>query len=518
MGEAAPPDATAGIREAITRAERWLSQAAIFFAFLVLGSWLLIAFARIDDTYGTLGPWTGLASSAAHGTLYPPLFDGDAFGGTRYMPLQFLLYAGMSTLTGEFFVSGKIVVAIVAAALLALVYVGLRSIGCRRPEALAFTCVVLTAGPVLSASLSIAGDSVAVVMQLAAAITITRRHNHRAVILAGGLCGLAFLAKLSAVWAPIAIAIWLFKGARRTLPTFFASYAATAGFGILAVYLASDGRVFNNLALVSSGGYRSFHDLAFAVPRVFVTLLSEHAQSTWLLIPLAAAGLVISAAQRRLSLYQIATLVAVLVTYVELTDEGAAWNHLIDVSVLLPIAAAEVVVRTSAAELDRRIASCLLLTAATVAMAAGALFQFRPHLSGSIRGVRLGVADPQFPRSPLKGLVGPRDTFLSEDASIAVARGQKPVVLDPYMLLRILKQHPRWKRTLVRRIDAREFNKVLLLFKLDPQAAAFTRLDFGRAIASAVDRNYRLEATTSGGNKYWIYVPRTPASRSPTWR
>jgi hypothetical protein len=149
---------------------------------------------------------------------------------------------------------------------------------------------------------------------------------------------------------------------------------------------------------------------------------------------------------------------------------------------------------------------------------AGCLFQFRPHLAGSIRGVRLGVADPQFPRSPLKGLVGPRDTFLSEDASIAVARGQRPVVLDPYMLLRILKQHPRWRRTLVRRIDARGFDKVVLLFKLDPSAAAFTRLDFGRAIASAVDRNYRLEATTSGGNKYWIYVPRAPASRSATWR
>jgi hypothetical protein len=106
---------------------------------LVLGSWLLIAFARVDDSYGTVGPWSGLASYTAHGTLYTPLFDGQSFGGTRYMPLQFLLYAGMSKITGEFFVSAKIVVAIAAAALLALVYFGLRSIGCRRPEALAVT-------------------------------------------------------------------------------------------------------------------------------------------------------------------------------------------------------------------------------------------------------------------------------------------------------------------------------------------------------------------------------------------
>lgn len=508
-----PPNETVGIGAAIARAERWLGLAAIFFAVLVLGSWLLIAFARVDDTFGTVGPWSGLASYAAHGTLYPPLFDGENFGGTRYMPLQFLLYAGMSNITGEFFVSAKIVAAIVAAALLALVYLGLRSIGCRRPEALAVTGVVLAAGPVLEASLANAGDSVAVVMQLAAVITITRRYDSRAVTLAGGLCGLAFLAKLSAIWAPVAIAIWLFKAVRRMLPTFLASYAATAGFGLLAIYLASDGRVFDNLSLVSTGGFRSFHDLTIGIPRVFVTLLNEHAQSTWLLIPLAAVGLVIAAAQRRVSLYQSATVVAVLVTFVVLTDEGAAWNHLIDVSVLLPIAAAEVVVRTSAVEVARRIASSLLLTAAVVGMAAGYLFQLRPQLSGSIHGLRPGVADPRFPRSPLKGIVGARDTFLSQDASIAVARGQRPVVLDSYMVLRILKQHPRWQRTLVRRIDAREFDKVVLLFKLDPSAAGFTRLDFGRAVASAIDRNYRLEATTSGGNRYWIYVPRLRRAR-----
>src|SRR5438034_11118599 len=151
------PTRPAGIGAAITRAERWVCLAAIFFAVLVLGSWLLIAFARVDDTYGTVGPWTGLASYTVHGTLYPPLFDGESFGGTRYMPLQFLLYAGTSKLTGEFFVSGKIVAAIVATALLALVYFGLRNIGCRRPEAFALTGAVLAAGPVLLASLVIAG-------------------------------------------------------------------------------------------------------------------------------------------------------------------------------------------------------------------------------------------------------------------------------------------------------------------------------------------------------------------------
>jgi hypothetical protein len=56
-------------------------------------AWLLVVLARVDDSFGTIGPWTGLAFYTAKDVLCPPLVDGEHFGGTRYMPLQFLLYA-----------------------------------------------------------------------------------------------------------------------------------------------------------------------------------------------------------------------------------------------------------------------------------------------------------------------------------------------------------------------------------------------------------------------------------------
>jgi hypothetical protein len=103
---------------------------------LVLASWLLIVVARIDDSFGTVGPWTGLSLYASNGVYYPRLFDGQHFGGTRYMPLQFLLYAAASKVTGEQFVSAKIVVALIAACVLVVVYATLRRLGCSRLVAL----------------------------------------------------------------------------------------------------------------------------------------------------------------------------------------------------------------------------------------------------------------------------------------------------------------------------------------------------------------------------------------------
>jgi hypothetical protein len=71
---------------------------------VVLASWAVIAIAHVDDDYHVSwvsGSWIALARYVNAGVVYPPLHDGDAFGGTRYMPLQFFAHAGLARLTGE---------------------------------------------------------------------------------------------------------------------------------------------------------------------------------------------------------------------------------------------------------------------------------------------------------------------------------------------------------------------------------------------------------------------------------
>jgi hypothetical protein len=48
-----------------------------------------------NDTYNVSdvsAAWLTLTHDVEHGVLYPPLYDGHAFGETRYMPAQILAY------------------------------------------------------------------------------------------------------------------------------------------------------------------------------------------------------------------------------------------------------------------------------------------------------------------------------------------------------------------------------------------------------------------------------------------
>jgi len=476
----------------------------VILACLVLGSWILVTVARIDDSFGTVGPWTGLSLYAANGDYYPPLFDAQHFGGTRYMPLQFMLYAAVSKVTGEYLFSAKIVVALIGAGLLVAIYASVRCLGCRPLVALAVTGAALATGPVLLATTAVGGDSLALLLQLTAVVVVARNLSHRSTSLAGVLCALAFLSKLSAIWGPVAVAASLAARRRASLPIFVASYAATIIVGVVTVLLASDGRLLDNLSLASTDGRPSLHALAIDTPRKFVTMMTENAGGVWLLTPLVVLAFLM-ALERTLTIYQVSALAAVVLTVAILTDEGAQWNHLVDVTVLLAIVAGELDVSLSSKEVGSRLVHSVLLAALSIGMATGYLIHIGPHLGGSVRGIQLGVADPRFPTPPLNGYVTDDDVILSEDASISVARRQQPVVLDPFMLLRILDDEREWQRSLVRRVNAHEFDKVLLIRPLVPKGTWYSNVHFGRPVALAIERNYRLDAQVNG---YWIYVPR----------
>jgi len=65
-------------------------------AAVVLGSYAVLAVVHSGDRYqlnGTSGVYAGLAMNLNHGICYPELYDGARYGGTRYMPLQFVLHA-----------------------------------------------------------------------------------------------------------------------------------------------------------------------------------------------------------------------------------------------------------------------------------------------------------------------------------------------------------------------------------------------------------------------------------------
>src|SRR5919109_1478572 len=48
------------------------------------------------------GVWMALAQHLNTQGLYPELYDGHAYGGSRYMPLPIVLHAALARVTGEY--------------------------------------------------------------------------------------------------------------------------------------------------------------------------------------------------------------------------------------------------------------------------------------------------------------------------------------------------------------------------------------------------------------------------------
>jgi len=104
---------------------------------------------------------------------------------------------------------------------------------------------------------------------------------------------------------------------------------------------------------------------------------------------------------------------------------------------------------------------------------------------------------------PLEGPITPHDTIRSEDPYVPLALGQVPVVLDAFMLLRIGKSHPDAIQALIERIDAREFNFVILRAPIE-ETWWWATVHLGSDVVQAIDRSYDFSGAAEG---YYVYTP-----------
>ncbi len=144
-------------------------------ATLVLTSYALVAFVHRSDRFQVnfiSGIYTTLAARLNDGMLYPDLYDGEHFGGTRYMPLPFVLQAGLARLTTDYLIAGKLLAYSLTGILCIELFLILRRIGCGRCAALALIGLVLTSAAGFLAGTTIRGDLLPVV---SLAITSTSR-------------------------------------------------------------------------------------------------------------------------------------------------------------------------------------------------------------------------------------------------------------------------------------------------------------------------------------------------------
>jgi hypothetical protein len=483
-------------------ARRWLDLALASVAAVAIAGWLFLGISHVDDRYGVLhvqGAWMALAQYADEGVLYPPLYDGERYGGTRWMPLPIVINAGAAKLTGEYLVSGKVVGIVSTAVLLVLVFLVLRRSCVRLPIAAALTATIVATKPGLVAGTTIGGDVTPVVLQLGAMMVATSRRR-RALAVAGALAALALASKTTGVWALLAIATWLALDRRwRDLALFGGTFAVSTAvlFGI--VQAASDGRFIENIAILTLAGVGGGVG-PIRAPNQLLYRMYRYAFAVWLLMPFAVAGVLSRVGWRRLGPYHLALIWALLLLLVTYTDVGADFNQLLDVTALTVIVVGMHSRRVATTRIATEPAALALTVAIVWGAGTGIVLTQVPDIRATLEHKQIG-----YPVDPLRSLVGTGDQILSEDPYVPLSLGRDPVVLDPFMLLRLDRIDPAAVTDLVRRIEQKQFDYLVMITSLDPRNDLWwEQYHFGLRVVAAMRRAYVFEGRFDG---YYVYRP-----------
>lgn len=476
----------------------------------ILAGWLALAWAHTADDYRVShlqGVWMAVAEAARAGRLYPPIFDGEHYAGTRYMPLPILLNALAAGGFDDPLVGGKVLAALLMAMLLALVVVALRRAACPWPISAALAATVVATDAGLQAGTTIGGDLLPVVLQTGALAIVAHGCGRRHLLAAGMLAGLAAASKLTGVWGFLAIATWLLLARQwRPAAVFSGASAATAAVILGVVQLVSRGGFSEHLLAFSFAGVQSAGSWARGPNQLLYNLL-DHASAAVVLLPLAALGALLPGESRRVSLFHLALAYVLLLLMVVYADVGSGFNQLLELIVVAALAVGELVGRVIVTE-DARTASVLLRAVVLAVLWAGGVdlvrtvgFDVRRTVPAVIEG-----RSPARPALSVAEMVQPQEEVLAEDPSVYVALRRQPVVMDPFMLRRLEQLHPQWVDPLISRIEARRFDLVVLAVSLDDRNLDYWWRDFhfGARVADALRGAYRADGTRG---RFFLYRP-----------
>ena len=479
-------------------------------ALAILAGWLILAAVHVRDDYRVShvqGVWIAAAEAARGGGLYPPLFDGEHYSGTRYMPLPILLNAFGSATTGDPIIGGKMIAATLMAVLLATIVLVLRRASCPLPLSFALAAVVVATDTGLQAGTTIGGDLLPVVLQTVALALAARGHNWRQFALAGAMAGLAFASKLTGVWGAFAVITWLvMKQQWRPAAIVAMATVATAAVTLGVIQLFTNGGLSEHLLAFAFAGVLGGATLLRGPNQLLFNLLG-HATGAVVLFPLALISALLAGGWRHLSVFHVALIYALLVLMVVYADLGAGFNQLLDVVVLVVLVIGEWVGRVTT-RVDVPAASVLALVVSVSVVWAAGLDLVRTvgfDVRGAVAVARNGAA--QRAALAVSRMVGSGNEVLAEDPSIYVPLHRQPVVMDPFMLRRLDRQHPEWVDPLLRRISERRFALVVLVVPLEDRTLDYWWNDFqfGPRVAAALRQSYRPDGTSG---RYFLYRPR----------
>ncbi|MCZ6836771.1 MAG: hypothetical protein O7G85_13430, partial [Planctomycetota bacterium] len=491
-----------------------LALCVIVGGFLAIGVLVLLAWTHIGDRYqvdARDGTFLAMARAVDQGMMYPRLYDPEtqSFGGARIMPVRLMLNAFASRVTGEYLSAAKYVSAASMFLLVFLMGLVMGRLKCSTVAAIGAIGAALMTQPMLIGATSVQMAALPTALQLMAIMLFVNRKGdsvkvvRRNLFFASLACTAAIFCRMDALWGSITIMLWLTVRQPRELWIFLGYQIGMVLVAGAFFHLITDGRfvdVMFRQSLTETGDVGA----VWRVPLLLFMLLSDHAPATWVLLPLASFGLILRTMNNRFHIVHVALVCSVVILLVTLAKSGTSPHSMIDVIVLGAICAADLwrTVQNGDKRMDAAQAAMSVMFLWSIL--GGLFMHVRGDALASLNTVLFDERNPDLDRRPLVGWLTSEQIFLSEDPYLDVELDLNPVVYDAKALKRLGDQQPGLVETLVRRLENREFEIVVLLRELAEEKSWYAKVHFGPKVSEAIRRNYVYRGKY---DSYHLYVP-----------
>jgi len=442
------------------------------------------------------GVWVTQAQDLSDGVFYRPLVSAQGYGGTRMMPLHFVLHAAMMRLGVGVITAGYLISLASAIGLTAGMYALLRRLGAG--HFFAGACSVFWLGTLSGqfAVTTIRGDILPAAMNVWGLVFClpSRKEGDSSikVLYAAAFFALAFVAKLMTLFGFAgAFAALLLQGRKRQAFGLMAATGIEVVFLLALIYVASEGRWLDCMLACATGG----GDARGFIHGLLQLLRQGRDQDLFALMMWVTAVAAVFSLKREdfTGVVPLTFLATGAVTATVFGSPGVSFNHLLDLNV---IALALVAGQIARSRLQGLFAIALL----SVLAAMGSVFSM----------ARLARTDSTPKHAELLQVVhiidGTGKPVLSENALVPFFRGERAYMMDPFMFRVLCLGDPSVRLEFLRKLDNRDFAGVVLQY--DPRTedgrSVYGKAHFCEGFAEKVIEKYP-EAVKVGG--FFVFLP-----------
>jgi hypothetical protein len=405
----------------------------------------------------TSGVWAAMANDFADGVLYRPVFDESGYGGTRYMPLFFVLYGGLIAIFHDPVTAGLSLSLAILIFLDLGIYSLLRETGAKK--AIALPLIFLVHAPISFQLLTLGfrGDFLAAAMNvwgIIFALKYLRSNSWGFLTVSAGFFLGAIFTKFTTVGGLAVVALYLLLRDKRSSALFLIGVSALTTLALLwGINEFSLGKALASFqACLLGGGHL---DYALKTPLWFGTVIIRDPFFFALLCLAVYLAAKIKPEQWKsfVPLYFGFTLISTVAIF---SSPGTDSNHLIDllIACILVLAFQFQKIENSSKVYN----TCFLF------IIGGILFMWVPGTISIKDRIETAGKPTRATVQAIADELGPKTkNLLSENPLIPLLMGQPPIVMDPFSLRIIAQKSPDVRADFTRKIENHYFGAIILL-------------------------------------------------------